>query len=89
LFGVGAQFKIDFHVAFVVYVARVHLALDRPPKGFMHAAFSVLLLVRARVEEPYSFKLEGIALKILHFPLFTGVKASPEQVFAFTADSTF
>jgi len=78
LFGIWTQFKIDFHFPFVVYVARVHLALDRTPRHIMYAAFSVALLVRTRVKEPYAFKLESVAFKILHFPLFTRVKTSPK-----------
>ncbi len=85
--GVGAQFIVDFHVAFIVNVAWVHLALNGAPRFFVYTAFSVALLMGACVEEPYAFKLESVAFEVLHFPFFTGKEASPELVFAFTACS--
>lgn len=83
--GVGADVAVYFYVALVVYVAGVHLALDRPPRRVMYTAFAVFLLVGACVEEPDAFKQESVALKVLHFPFFAGVEAAPELVFAFAA----
>ncbi len=58
------------------------MALDGAPGCVVEAAFAVFLLVGAGVEEPDAFKLECVALKILHFPLFSREEASPKVVLA-------